>query len=1111
MKSILKKLFIFVSCAAALVSVCACQPVGGSAGVPEKALYINEVVTSNSLSLTNEFLGSPDWIELYNGTDEDISLDGCYITDNIKKLTKWAFPDVTIKAGEYMTVFFSSNHDTLPDDVLCASFGISKGGDTLYLIGKYYDVLQKIDIPALETDVSWARRDDGTYGYCGSATPNAYNSTSILDTLADVSVDEKAHSIIVSEVMPINNNAFRAADGGFYPWVELYNPTGEDINVSSLWISEYASDLNKWQLPEKVLAAGEYMIVFLSGQNRCADGEIHAPFKLSEDESGIYVSTRHGNICSSLEWALPIPAGVCVVADGYTAYPTPLAKNSEKLFTSLETVDMDASSPVRINEVLPKNRYSAMDKDGDRSDWVELHNASSETVNLGCYYLSDDESDPYKWGLPNRELAAGEYILIFLSGKDITDGEELHASFSLSTADKQLMLTCVDGMRRDTVYVPEGIGDNVSIGKNADGEQIYYGQPTPGAKNSTKGFSSVDLVSLTDMGGLYISEVATVHKPKSGADDWIELHNASGHSINLSGYGLAVGMDGEINPLSGTIDAGGYLLVYAASAGRSDGKLCIPENLGVSGETIVLYNADGVLMDILDTGVLRAGMSSGRIEGDADAERIFFSTPTPMKKNGDTGYTSYTSAPVFSVAELYHTEKFELEITCSTQGATIYYTTDGSEPDTSSRVYNGAITIEKNTPVSAVAVCDGKLKSDIAVATYLFETPHTLPVVCLTCDPDRFSEVYSVTERKDRVERGAYISYYETDGMLGVSFPCGIRANGSSTLTARQKSLAIKLRGGYGRSEVTYPFFGEYEIKSFSNLLLRNSGQDRWFSRMKDSLSSLCVEGMNIDNFATRPVIAYINGKYWGIYDFNEDHSADYLEAHYGADADNIDYIRRNAGVLEGSNTEFKRVRAYALANDLSNQSTYEKFTQWVDVDYFTDYLIAQTYFRNGDMFNQKYWRSRDYAVKWRPVYYDLDFGFSGVTGDLLSSYFRVEGVPSRDGSLTNMDIYVGLRKNKGWREQFAKRYVWVLYNHLTPERINSIIDEYYNALKPEMQRHISRWGEPKSMSYWEGQVRELKKFANTRRDYALRILQRQFDISDATMKQYIAEATGNP
>lgn len=125
------------------------------------------------------------------------------------------------------------------------------------------------------------------------------------------------------------------------------------------------------------------------------------------------------------------------------------------------------------------------------------------------------------------------------------------------------------------------------------------------------------------------------------------------------------------------------------------------------------------------------------------------------------------------------------------------------------------------------------------------------------------------------------------------------------------------------------------------------------------------------------------------------------------------------------------------------------------------DYLIAQTYFANGDMFNQKYWRTTDYKIKWRPVYYDLDLalGSSSPTRNVLPSYFNAEGVPSQDGSLTNMDIYVGLRKNRSWCEKFGERYVYVVYNYFVPERVTAILDDMVKTMEPEMARHIKRWG----------------------------------------------------
>ena len=86
--------------------------------------------------------------------------------------------------------------------------------------------------------------------------------------------------------------------------------------------------------------------------------------------------------------------------------------------------------------------------------------------------------------------------------------------------------------------------------------------------------------------------------------------------------------------------------------------------------------------------------------------------------------------------------------------------------------------------------------------------------------------MYAATVKKERVEREGVFSFYE-EGTLGVSFPCGFRASGASTLTAAQKSLAVLLRSGYGVSETNYPFFADSDVSSYKSLVLRNSGQDR--------------------------------------------------------------------------------------------------------------------------------------------------------------------------------------------------------------------------------------------------------------------------------------------
>lgn len=104
----------------------------------------------------------------------------------------------------------------------------------------------------------------------------------------------------------------------------------------------------------------------------------------------------------------------------------------------------------------------------------------------------------------------------------------------------------------------------------------------------------------------------------------------------------------------------------------------------------------------------------------------------------------------------------------------------------------------------------------------------------------------------------------------------------------------------------------------------------------------------------------------------------------------------------------------------------YAEFTKWVDAESIADYLIAREYFPDADMFNQKYWRTTDYKVRWRAIFYDSDFALSSERGDVLGHYFNVVGVPSADGSLSQMDLYCGLRSNEEWSDYFITRYIYV-------------------------------------------------------------------------------------
>lgn len=104
---------------------------------------------------------------------------------------------------------------------------------------------------------------------------------------------------------------------------------------------------------------------------------------------------------------------------------------------------------------------------------------------------------------------------------------------------------------------------------------------------------------------------------------------------------------------------------------------------------------------------------------------------------------SNVATPTFSPKAGRYTEAQTVSISCATEGATIYYTTDGSAPSTSSTVFTAPITISETTVVKAMAVADGE-ESKVASARY--------SIGASTSDPE--TTTFRLVETVDELEPG---------------------------------------------------------------------------------------------------------------------------------------------------------------------------------------------------------------------------------------------------------------------------------------------------------------------------------------------------------------------
>ncbi len=83
-----------------------------------------------------------------------------------------------------------------------------------------------------------------------------------------------------------------------------------------------------------------------------------------------------------------------------------------------------------ISEFMSINQAAVPDEDGDFRDWVEIYNTGDTAVELSGWSLTDNPNLLNKWQFPDMSLGAGNFLLVFASGKDRGDpAGQLHASF----------------------------------------------------------------------------------------------------------------------------------------------------------------------------------------------------------------------------------------------------------------------------------------------------------------------------------------------------------------------------------------------------------------------------------------------------------------------------------------------------------------------------------------------------------------------------------------------------------------------------------------------------------------------------------------------------------
>jgi hypothetical protein len=141
-------------------------------------------------------------------------------------------------------------------------------------------------------------------------------------------------------------------------------------------------------------------------------------------------------------------------------------------------VDVESLDPI-ITEFLADNKTGLIAPDGNRSDWIELHNPNPFAIEIGGWHLSDDSTQLEKFTFPSGQISAGGYKIFF------ADSSLEALNLKLAKTGDYLALSDPNG-NLSSEFSPAYPAqfDDVSYGLSSSGTLTYL-EPTPGVANGS--------------------------------------------------------------------------------------------------------------------------------------------------------------------------------------------------------------------------------------------------------------------------------------------------------------------------------------------------------------------------------------------------------------------------------------------------------------------------------------------------------------------------------------------------------------------------------------------------------------------------------------------------
>lgn len=331
-------------------------------------------------------------------------------------------------------------------------------------------------------------------------------------------------------------------------FVEIFNTRGEPQDLSGYRLR---GDADYDFPPGTVIAGGGFLVVAKSPvdlQNAYGITGVLGPFAGSLPNNGgtVRLLTQSGGVLLEVNYTDNPPWPVAADGAGPSLVLTRASygENDPRAWAASDAV---GGSPGRLDPFTPDplrhvfiNELLAHTDDPEQ-DYIELYNHSTQAVSVAGCIISDDP-DVDKFVIPGGTMIPANGFVSF---------NQTTLGFSLSADGETLYFKNAARTRVIDAVRFNGQENGVSMGRWPDGAEQFHRlvAKTPGTNNAAIRISNV-----------VINELMYHPITENDADQYVELHNRGGTSVNLSGWTLGDGVSFTF-PTNTTLAANGYVVV----------------------------------------------------------------------------------------------------------------------------------------------------------------------------------------------------------------------------------------------------------------------------------------------------------------------------------------------------------------------------------------------------------------------------------------------------------------------------------------------------------------------------------------------------------------------